>query len=136
MKNNLLRKAIAITMTLGMLVGSVSGHVTPVLATGEGDAIVTEAAQEETTTAAEEETTTAAAEEETTTETAKEEEGRTGIVSADGDGLSLRSGPDASNDVLDLIPDGTELVITEEQDGWGHVTYNGTEGWVSLDYVE
>ena len=73
--------------------------------------------QEETTTAAAEETTTAGAEEETTTEAAKEEEGRTGIVSADGDGLSLRSGPDASNDVLDLIPDGTELVITEEQDG-------------------
>ena len=92
--------------------------------------------QEETTTAAEEETTTAAAEEETTTEAAKEEEGRTGIVSADGDGLSLRSGPDASYDVLDLVPDGTELVITEEQDGWGHVTYNGTEGWVFLDYVE
>ena len=99
----------------------------------------TTAEKETTAPTKEAETTTAAAEKETTeaeTTTAAGQEEKTGVVSADGDGLSLRSGPGSDNDILDLIPDGTTLVILEEQDGWGRVEYDGTEGWVSLDYVE
>ncbi|MBQ9030651.1 MAG: SH3 domain-containing protein [Parasporobacterium sp.] len=62
--------------------------------------------------------------------------GETGVVSADGDGLLLREGPDSSYDYLTIVPDGTELTIQEEQDGWGYVSFDGLEGWVSLDYVE
>ena len=68
-------------------------------------------------------------------EEAEETAERTGTVSADGDGLSLRDGPSSDNEFLDLIPDGTELVIEDEQDGWGYVEYGGTYGWVSLDYI-
>ena len=74
-------------------------------------------------------------EEEQEAEDTKAADERIGTVSADGDGLSLRDGPSSDNERLDLIPDGTELVIEEEQDGWGYVEYGGTHGWVSLDFI-
>jgi len=118
----------------------------------------TKAPEKETTTKApEKETTTKAKETEAPAEPAaaqqggddtavdysddgyQEEEaynGYSGVVSADGDGLTLRSGPDSDNDFLAVIPDGTQLDILDVQDGWGYVSFDGYEGWVSLDYVE
>lgn len=55
-------------------------------------------------------------------------------VNADG-GLSLRADRNPNSQRLDLIPNGTKLVATEELDGWYQVTYNGKTGWVSKQYT-
>ncbi len=58
-------------------------------------------------------------------------------VVADG-GLRVRSGPGTGFDRLALIPDGTELYVTEiSADGlWGRVFYGGHDGYASLEYME
>lgn len=58
-------------------------------------------------------------------------------VVADG-GLRVRSGPGTGFDRLALIPDGTELYVTEiSADGlWGRVFYGGYDGYASLEYME
>lgn len=58
-------------------------------------------------------------------------------VVADG-GLRVRSGPGTGFARLALIPDGTELYVTEiSADGlWGRVFYDGSDGWSSLEYME
>ncbi len=53
-----------------------------------------------------------------------------GQVNAD-DGLNCRTAP-VSGQVLRTYPDGTVLVISKEDGGWG---YTGL-GWVCLDYVD
>lgn len=55
-------------------------------------------------------------------------------INADG-GLSLRSDRNTSSERLELIPNGTRLVATEELDGWYKVEYNGKTGWVSKQYT-
>jgi len=55
-------------------------------------------------------------------------------INADG-GLSLRSDRNTSSNRLELIPNGTKLVATEELDGWYKVEYNGKTGWVSKQYT-
>ena len=55
-------------------------------------------------------------------------------VNADG-GLSLRSDRNPNSDRLDLIPNSTKLVATQELDGWYQVSYNGKIGWVSKQYT-
>lgn len=115
----------------------------------------TDTAESETTTKQEETETTAKetetqAEAETTTKAfavaQSEDEGEAGemeafsayygVVSADGDGLTLREDADSNSGGLTLIPDGTEIAIEEVKDGWGRVNYDGMTGWVSLDYIE
>lgn len=56
-------------------------------------------------------------------------------VAADGDVLTFREGPGSEYDGFDAVPDGTELTIEAEQDGWGLTNYNDQYGWVSLDFV-
>lgn len=53
-------------------------------------------------------------------------------------GLRVRSGPGTGFDKLALIPDGTELYVTEiSADGlWGRVFYDGSDGWSSLEYMQ
>ena len=60
----------------------------------------------------------------------------TGTVSADGDGLNLRSGPDSDYEEIDLIPDDTEVDILAEQDGWGFTSFKDQYGWIFLEWVE
>ena len=114
----------------------------------EKETTTTKAADKETTTKAPKETTT---KEEATTEAFAvpqagdyqggndyEEEaggGYYGVVEAGGDGLMLRNGPDSDYEFLSVVPDGTEIEILDVEDGWGYVSYDGVEGWVSLDYV-
>ena len=57
------------------------------------------------------------------------------VVSADGDILTLRQGPDSTYDAIDGIPDGSEISIEAEQDGWGFTNYSDQYGWVSMDFV-
>lgn len=119
--------------------------------------------KETTTRAAEQETTTKAVEKETTTKEKETEApvqapaaagntdtaddasddyygdeagGYTGVINADGSGLTLREGPDSDSENLTIIPDGTEVEILDVQDNWGYINYGGMEGWIFLDYVQ
>lgn len=51
-------------------------------------------------------------------------------------GLRLRSGPGTDTQQLALVPENTELEITEIQNNWGKTIYDGKEGWVSMEYTE
>lgn len=61
-------------------------------------------------------------------------EGKTKYVEAKS-GLVLRSIPSTDGEVLDLIPNGTELTVFSGGNGWAHATYRGQEGWVSENYL-
>ncbi len=64
---------------------------------------------------------------------AKEVGTRMGTVIAD----TLRVREEASTDgaILGLIPNGDEVVVKEEVDGWVKVSIEEGEGWVSIDYL-
>lgn len=51
---------------------------------------------------------------------------------------TLRVRDDASTDgtILGLVPQGEELTVAEEAEGWVKVSIEEGEGWVSADYVE
>lgn len=49
--------------------------------------------------------------------------------------VNLRSGADTSYASLGVVPNGTQLTVTKTENGWGQVDYNGTTGWISLDYA-
>lgn len=51
-----------------------------------------------------------------------------------GDGVNLRTGPYQSySKVLgSAIPKGTVLHVTETMNNWGHINYNGNDGWIAL----
>lgn len=57
-------------------------------------------------------------------------------------GLRLRDVPGNGSDPapgstqLDLLPYGTVVTVTAEQNGWYKVTYNGKEGWICAAYTE
>ena len=53
------------------------------------------------------------------------------------DNLHLREEPNTQADILTVIPAGTYLDVTETDADfkWGKVTYNDTEGWISLSYA-
>lgn len=52
------------------------------------------------------------------------------------DGLALKADANIDSERYLMIPDYTEITITETYDGWGKTTYEGTTGWVRLDYVK
>ena len=58
------------------------------------------------------------------------------VYFTEGAGLALRDFPDIEAEMLLEIPEGTSLVIDQADDGWGHVTYDGYDGWVSLQYTK
>ena len=49
--------------------------------------------------------------------------------------LNVRTQP-VDGDVLTVIPNGAEVTVTQILSGWGKVTYNGYEGWISLVYAQ
>ena len=51
-------------------------------------------------------------------------------------GLNVRKGPGTMNDKLGALKKGTKITILEEKSGWGRIDYNGSEGWVSLQYTK
>lgn len=57
----------------------------------------------------------------------------TGIVTTTT--IRLRREANTSSDVLELIGEGTELEILDEEDGWYKVEYEGLTGYVSSDYI-
>lgn len=58
------------------------------------------------------------------------------VARVNADTLNLRSEPSTDGRLLKQIANGKELdVISTDYDGWVEVTYNGTQGYVSADYV-
>lgn len=55
-------------------------------------------------------------------------------VNADG-GLSLREDRDANSKRITLIPNSTQLTVTEELEGWYKVSYDSKDGWISKQYT-
>lgn len=54
----------------------------------------------------------------------------------DTDALNLRAGPSTSDDVLEILPQGTQLSVTGEAvDGFVPVAYEGELAWISGDYL-
>ncbi len=49
--------------------------------------------------------------------------------------LNLRSGVGTSYASLARIPLGRLVTVTKVSSGWGKITYEGIEGWISLDYT-
>ncbi len=62
------------------------------------------------------------------------ESARYGIVTASL--LNLRSGATTSSKILAQIPNGQTVSVEGIQSGWAKVTYSGSSGYVSLDYLK
>lgn len=58
-----------------------------------------------------------------------------GVVTAD-PSLRFRSGAGTSYSHIADIPYGTKLTITKISNNWGYTSYNGKNGWVSLEYIQ
>lgn len=56
------------------------------------------------------------------------------------DGLNIRQGAGTSFNVLGTVPYGNTVAITHKTSGgeyhWGLTNYNGTKGWIALDYTK
>ncbi len=58
--------------------------------------------------------------------------------------LNMRIAADKESEVLEKIPNGTELEVmfiddtgvSEGDFGWGYVSYNGERGWVFMEYLK
>ena len=64
-------------------------------------------------------------------DTAVSDEGEIVTVCAQG-GLRMRKKPKGR--YMQMIPDGAQLAVLEERDGWLRVEYRGFTGWVSGEY--
>lgn len=53
-----------------------------------------------------------------------------------GGGLNLRKIASRGAESLELIPDGTELTVMEDQGSWSLVEHNGKEGWVMNAFLK
>lgn len=49
--------------------------------------------------------------------------------------LRLRSEPNTSATVLDNLPNGTVVRVTQVSGGWGYINHDGKSGWISLEYT-
>lgn len=50
--------------------------------------------------------------------------------------VNLRTEPDKDSEVQTVVPEGTELIVILEQDGWAKVGYAGYEGYVYTEYIQ
>ena len=57
-------------------------------------------------------------------------------VATQEDPLSIRLNATNDTTVVGTIPKGTEIEILAVYDKWGYVNYNGTGGWVKMEYVK
>jgi mannosyl-glycoprotein endo-beta-N-acetylglucosaminidase len=49
--------------------------------------------------------------------------------------VNFRTGASTSHSIITTLPAGTNVVITDSSGGWYRAVYNGTEGYLSGDYV-
>jgi hypothetical protein len=60
-----------------------------------------------------------------------------GYVATQGDDLNMRKEPNTSSEVLDKIPNGTQLdVYSCETSGWYQVIFNNKKGYVSAEFIK
>ncbi len=91
----------------------------------------------ETTT----ETPTTTVEETTTEPETTTEEVFTGTtynvqIYADGESLSMYSQPTNESTRITYVPSEYEVTVTETDGGWGHINYEGSDGWIWLEYTK
>lgn len=58
------------------------------------------------------------------------------VVATKDDPLNMRKTPDISSNVLTRIPKGTVIDVTESEKGWAKVSWNGFDGYCSLEYLK
>ncbi len=58
-----------------------------------------------------------------------------GVVSAGGSNLNIRDYPSMGGQIIGSIPDGATVTIYGETDGWYVISYNGTTGYSSNDFI-
>lgn len=56
-------------------------------------------------------------------------------VDTNGDPVNMRSGAGTSHNRVGSVPDKVTLRITQVNGNWGYTSYNGTNGWVCLDFM-
>lgn len=56
------------------------------------------------------------------------------VINTGSSSLNIRMTPDNSATVIGKIPGNTRISVTRVDGNWGRTTYNGTTGWVSLDW--
>ena len=59
-----------------------------------------------------------------------------GTVRTMGGNLNQRSAPSTTAPIVGVIPNGSKLQVTGENNGFYFVSFNGRTGWVSSDFVE
>ncbi len=50
--------------------------------------------------------------------------------------LNVRSGPSASQESLGALKHGDRVLVTALSGNWGKISYQNTEGWISLNYAQ
>ena len=60
---------------------------------------------------------------------------QTATVEVSSGNLNIRSAPSLSAPVVGKAPDGAQLSVLGQYDGWYVVRYDGYEGYVSGDYI-
>ena len=58
-----------------------------------------------------------------------------GTVTTTGGNLNLRNAPNTSAPVIGLIPNGSQVTILGESNGFYNVTFNGQTGWASSSFI-
>ena len=64
------------------------------------------------------------------------EEVGTRIATVDTTTLRIRMEPTTESEIVGLLPEGDALVVKEELEGWVKIEADGTEGYISADYVK
>ncbi len=60
-----------------------------------------------------------------------------GYVATQNDDLNMRKQPDTNSEVLEKIPNGTQLdIYSSDTSGWYQVTFKDKTGFVSADYIK
>ena len=60
---------------------------------------------------------------------------RWGTVTTDGTNLNIRDYPSLSGNIIGTMPDGAQVMINGESNGWYIVNYNGTTGYSSSQFI-
>lgn len=56
------------------------------------------------------------------------------VVNTGSSNLNIRSTPQQGDNVIGAVPGNSRVNVTQVNGAWGRVTYNGTTGWVNLDW--
>ena len=57
------------------------------------------------------------------------------VKTNDGDPLNMRAGAGSQYNVVTTVPNGTRLIISQQDNGWGYTLFGNYSGWVSMNYL-